>query len=162
MDWLKNHCRDFGKYPLVITKDMGLDLVIPDRPDLHAKAPERLVVNLEIKSFKGISPGAVHYYGRLNYEGPSITDGESIYGGYISEAYEAMGREVTYLYGTLKIGVKRPVTEEDISNDPSRWEGYEVGDSTESFNTKNTLLGVASNIVKLRFPDCKMTISDLS
>lgn len=161
-DWLEKHCRDFGKYPSVITKDMGLDLVISDRPDLLAKPPERFEVELEITSFKGFSPGAVHYYGVLCYVGPTITDGKAIYGGYISEVYKAMGREVTDLYRTIRIEVTRPVTEEEINNDPDRWEGYCEGYSTSSFNTKSALLAVATNIVKLRFPDFKMTISDLT
>lgn len=161
-EFIEAHCRDFGKYPLVITKDLGLDVIVPDRPDLKPVATSCSEVTLCITSFRGISIGAVHFYGTLEYSGPSLSDGKSFYGGYISDGWSKMSRDITSLFGLLRIEITRPVTSSDLSNDPIRWEGYEVGDSTNSFDTKESILAVATQIVKLRFPECVMKIDDLT
>lgn len=161
-EFIEAHCRDFGKYPLVITKDMGLNVVVPDRPDLKPTAPSRFDVKLRITSYMGISIGAMHFFGTLEYSGPYLSDGESWHGGYISEGWSKMSRDIKDLFGLLRIEVLRPVTSFDLISDPIRWEGYDEGDPTNSFVTKESLLTVATQIVKLRFPEFKMIINDLT
>lgn len=66
--------------------------------------PEAIV---DITSFRGISAGAVHYYGSLNLR-----------------------------YGEYEhIDIKRPITKEDIDKYPDRFYAYKIGDSTRCFDT---------------------------
>lgn len=73
-----------------------------------------------------------------------------------------MSRDIKDLFGLLRIEIIRPITSFDLISDPIRWEGYDEGDSTNSFVTKESLLAVATQIVKLRFPEFKMIIDDLT
>lgn len=79
--------------------------------------PEAIV---DITSFRGISAGAVHYYGSLN-----INEGD---------------HERIQLY--------RSVTQEDIDKYPDRFYGYEIGDSTSCFNTWRDVVVAAGEKAK--------------
>lgn len=160
---LIENCNDFGPYPEVFNMDAlpCMDVKIPDRPDLKVVAPCNYDVLIILSSFRGICPGAVHYYATIEAQQPYFTDGECMIGGYISEGWSAMPREITGMIGGVyKIEVTHKLTQDDIDNDPERWEGYVAGDDTNCFENLEQLLALAVGIVKLRFPGWQVKIED--
>lgn len=64
---------------------------------------------IEVTTFRGISIGAIHYYGRLLVIG--------------------LGTDYK------EIRLNRPITAEEIESNPKRWEYYRPGVMTECFET---------------------------
>lgn len=47
--------------------------------------------------------------------------------------------------------LRRPVTQEEINHDPDRWECYQLGTFTTSFDTKEEIIALAKECFKMRF-----------
>jgi len=90
-------------------------------------------VKIRITTFKGISPGAVHYYCSIEYQPIDVSrdkKGKCRSGGYMG------GLEVTT---NLRLELTREVTRGDLTSDPDRWNCYSVGDYTPCFNNLDEL-----------------------
>lgn len=74
---------------------------------------------INIMSFRGISEGAMHYYGRLQIN----SDLEIIL-------------------------LKRPIAKEDLSKYPDRFYGYEEGDMVDAFNTWKEVIDAGEKVAK--------------
>lgn len=99
------------------------------------------VVHLEVTTF-----GVQHWYlTAIVYL--LLTNGTSTRYGYIRGKD---GKPIDYPRD-IKLDVVRRVSEEDINGNPDRWEGYEVGDLTNAFNSLEDI-EVAIEVAKTWFP----------
>ena len=163
-EWVVNHCRDFGRYPVIIDTTPLADFSIPNHPEFFLQEPHNNFVIIEITSFRGISIGAIHYYANIYCKMPVICSKEEdgrVYrhGGLICNEWEEMPKEITsFIGGRYHIEANRPVTKEELEKYPDRWEGYELGDNTPSFETMSEAISVAKRIAEYRFPGKKIKI----
>lgn len=104
----------------------------------------RLIV--ETTSFRGMCPGAVHYYCQIQFHGPRlvrVSDGCCGFG----PSWPKTGR----IFGHRTLDVNRPVTAEDLADKYVDWTGYKIGDMTNRwYDTKNAI-ECAKRIIELRF-----------
>ena len=150
-DYMKNYENDF---PLEIDDKAGLDFkdeetqAIPHNSCIYQKKSKTRCVKLEITSFRGVSWGAIHYYGRLAADGidfqcldnPKVT----------TSNWDA--KKINPLYQwRYEFDLRRPVTQEEINHDPDRWECYQLGTFTTSFDTKEEIIALAKECFKMRF-----------
>lgn len=150
-DYMMSYGSDF---PLVIDDNAGLDFkdeetrAIPHRSCIYQKKSKTRCVKLEITSFRGISWNAIHYYGKLIADGidfqliddPSTT----------TSNWDAEKKNPLYQWH-YDFELRRPTTSEEINNDPDRWRGYNLGDFTSSFDTKEEIIALAKECFKMRF-----------
>lgn len=163
--WLKNHCRDYGAYPLVFSKETGMDIVIPNHPEFVIRPPRNYELRIELMSWRGISIGAIHFYASIKANGPYVAklndDGRwVIVGGWLCEEWDRMPREKKSLLEGFHVEAVHPLSIEEINKDPIRWEWYNEGDLVNSFNSMEAALAVATQIARLRFPDWKVTVDN--
>lgn len=166
-EFILKHCRDFcDGYPYVFTKDFGLDVVIPNHPEYVVKPPIDYTVRLDITSWRGISINAIHYYGEIVAMGPylSKTDehGDSLcVGGFICDEWGAMSRnDRKFVNEDYRIEVVRPLSQNEIDEDPERWRGYIEGCSVNSFCSLDDVISISKKIIRARFPGWTMEIND--
>ena len=158
LEWAREHSIDgFYDYPDIITPETGLDIKVPDKPDYFAMPARNNVITIDVSSYRGISAGAIHYYGKIRWTGPKICskseDGHIIrHGGYISEGWKNMPREQTAIFSGVEIEVARILTQEEYDEDPDRWYGYHPGHSkTNAFETVAEVIDTAKKIIEVRF-----------
>lgn len=151
-EYMRNWSYDF---PLVIDDKAGLDYqddktkAIPHNFYISGKKSKKRVVKLEITSFRGVSWNAIHYYGKLVADGiefKSLTDN------YTTSNWDAAKKNPFYQW-TYEFELMRPVKQEEINNDPDRWQGYYVENNsfTTSFETKEEIISLAIECFKQRF-----------
>lgn len=164
--FIKEHCRDRYEYPMVFSKDIGLDITIPNHPELKVRPPHKYEARVEITTFRGTCYEAVHYYGRINADAPYLVqqqDNGEWYsvGGYICEEWKNMDRNVKALINSsYEIEIVRPITQAEIDKDPDRWYGYEAGMSTNGFYSKAEIFSIAKKIIEYRFPGWEIKLDD--
>lgn len=152
-DFVRNHCRDWGKYPIVFTRETGMDIVIPNHPELVVTAPREYTLTIFVSSFIGICVDAIHYYAKIIAKGPHLRKGDYSVGGFVCEEFQELPKEKKDLvYGFFEVEVLRPVTRGEIEYDPRRWEGYEEGFLTNAFSSREAALAMAIKIAMIRFP----------
>lgn len=62
-----------------------------------------------------------------------------------------------------KIELVRPVTQEEIDKNESRWRGYEAGWNTNAFDSPKDVVALAKEVCKARFKgNWKLKITDYS
>jgi hypothetical protein len=145
------HCRDRETYPAVFPEDYGIGITFKDDEGkeyttvLDANRDKQEVV-LTIIRYACV--GSVHFYGKLNvYEPELMISGENKrhnIGGYFNrfKPKECLG---------IEIELVRPVTKEEINDDPDRWHGYIEGDKTDAFNSLSGVKNVALLVFNARF-----------
>lgn len=141
-------------FPLVIDDKAGLDYMdeetkaIPHNSCLYKKKSKTRCVKLEITSFRGVSWGAMHYYGKLIADGIDFQclDNPST----ITSNWEAEKKNPLYQWH-YDFELRRPATSEEIERDPDRWYGYGPGQFTASFDTKEEIIALAKECFKMRF-----------
>ena len=164
--FIENHCHDRGQYPLIFTKETGLDITIPNHPEYVVRPPHKYEARVEITTFRGTCFEAVHYYGRIYADAPYIAQqqengGWCSVGGYLCEEWKNMDRSLKDLIGSrYEIELVRPVTRTEIEKDPDRWYGYEVGSSTNAFYSKAEIFSVAKKVIEYRFPGWEIKLDD--
>lgn len=150
-DYMNNYESDF---PLVIDDKAGLDFkddktqARPHSSGIYQKKTKTRCVKLEITSFRGVSWGAMHYYGKLIADGidfqyldnPKTT----------TSNWEAKKINPFYQW-RYEFDLCRPATQEEINHAPERWHGYDPGDFTSSFDTKEEIIALAKECFKMRF-----------
>lgn len=106
----------------------------------YTKDKKRLM-NIEIRSFRGLCGGAIHYYATFYINVSNVCDNSSV-SGYLG------GIEIPNEYQTIKGEFVRPLTQKEMNEQPDRW-GYEyqVGDLVNAFES---LEEIESLIKKLK------------
>lgn len=84
-----------------------------------------MIAIINIASFRGVSIGAMHYYGRL------------------------------IILGLSSIELFRPINKSDLDNYPDRFEGYEIGELTGCFNSWREVIIAGGEIAKENDIDLK-------
>ena len=139
---------------LEIDDKAGLDYkdeetrAIPHNSYIYQKKSKTRCVKLEITSFSGVSWGAMHYYGKLIADGINfqcIADPKTT-----TSNWEAEKKSPLYQW-QYEFELQRPATSEEIERDPDRWHGYDPGDFTQSFDTKEEIIALAKVCFKMRF-----------
>lgn len=140
-------------YPDVFTDNCGLDIILPD-DKLHAvrswgytKGNPKRRATLEITTFRGISFNANHYYGKIKVQGVNMEcDGEP------GRSKMVFDNNIPLAHYTYEIELKRPLTKEEIAEDPERWgDYYNEGDLTNCFETIEDVIALAKEVFRLRF-----------
>lgn len=140
-------------FPDIFNDDCGLNIAIPERK-LHAvkswgytKNTQARRVILEIRTFVGISFGAIHYYGKLNVQGVNME-----YDEHPGRSTMLDDKNLPLGHYTYNLELKRPLTQKEIDEDPKRWgDYYDVGDLTNCFETIEEIIELTKEIFKLRF-----------
>nr|DAV98171.1 MAG TPA: hypothetical protein [Caudoviricetes sp.] len=105
----------------------------------YTKDKKRLM-NIEIRSFRGLCGGAIHYYATLYINVANVCDNSSV-SGYLG------GIEIPNEYQTIKGEFVRPLTQKEIDEQPDRWYWYQAGDLVNAFES---LEEIESLIKKLK------------
>jgi len=103
-------------------------------------------LQLKIRSWRGVSLGAVHHYGNIMI--PKIcfvNNGISLI-----VPYRGMPQFLQ------NIEMYRALTEEELAENPDRWEGYNVGDDVSGFNSIEDIVKKAQIIQEKYFPGFKL------
>ena len=86
-------------------------------------------VTLNITSWKGISPDAIHFYGTLEIPNTEFESDNS------KRRYSSCGYGVPEYIQHVKIELTRPVTQAMIDNNPEMWEWSYAEDRTTRFDS---------------------------
>lgn len=163
IDVYKDHCVDSGCYPFVIDPEWGKDIIIPNHPELFIKPPSHPRCIISFSSFINTCVDAKHYYAAIDADSPHLfkREGGEIkwVGGYVCKEWDEMPKKVKdCCKGTYTIILRRKLKASDVAADPIRWEGYDVGDYTEAFDSKEAALALAVSVARRRFPKYKIEI----
>ena len=148
-------------YPDIFQDDCGLDIKIQDRGGLHAtpswgrtKNNQIRCATLEISTFRGISGGAIHYYGNIYVQGVNMeydtNPGTTTMGGDWEDKYPLS----KYRY---QLTLTRPITQEEIDLDKelgehlARFPYQDVGDQTICWESIEQIIEFAKEVFKARF-----------
>ena len=156
LDILKN-CRDEPKLPNIIPSTYGIGMTFKDENETeyttilgHSKTGARELI-ARITSWRGISAGAIHYYGKITcYDLPLK---------YINEDGKEEVASISGYFNRHKpneskgftIELVRKLTQQEIDEDPERWEYYNPGDITNCFYTEDDVFNLIKEIFKKRF-----------
>lgn len=137
---------DISKITGVVPQDIGEGFQF----NLHGKIytttgsytkDGKRIVNIEIRSFRGLCGGATHYYATL-YINVSNVCGNSSVSGYLG------GIEIPNEYETIEGEFVRPLTQKEIDEQPDRWYWYQAGDLVNAFESLEELEGLIKNFKK--------------
>jgi hypothetical protein len=136
-------------YPDVFAADCGLDIILPEKK-LHAvklwEHDQNRCATVEIDTFIGISPGAIHYYGKISIQGVGMEYDEE------PGCYRMIfDRNTPLAHNSYTLRLQRPLSREEITRDPERWNYCREGDLTECFNTPEEIIALAKEVFRLRF-----------
>ena len=107
----------------------------------YTKDKKRLM-NIEIRSFRGLCGGAIHYYATLYINVANVCDNSSV-SGYLG------GIEIPNEYQTIEGEFVRPLTQKEKDNQPDRWRyGYQVGDLVNAFESLQEIESLIKNLKK--------------
>ncbi len=146
--------------PDVFQDDCGLDIKWPAE-GLHAiptwgynKRNQIRRATVTISSFRGISIGAVHYYGTIAIQGVNMEyddkPGTSTLGGKWEDEFPLS----RYRY---ELQLRRPITQEEIDIDEelgyelARFPYQQAGDLTQCWETEESIIEFAKEVFKTRF-----------
>lgn len=141
-------------FPELINSDAGLGKVeelgvmgIPSWQRTGVVRKRKVV--LEIRTFKGISSNAIHYYGKIVADGVYVGDiNDTTKPKTLSYKQEEQYPLLNYKY---EFKVLRPITEKEIKTYPDRFYMYKAGDLIEGFESMSELVDDGIKILKLRF-----------
>lgn len=144
-------------YPDIFTDLCGLDIVIPEKK-LHAvplgveswkynENNKKRKATLEITTFKGISFNAQHYYGKINIQGVDMVHDEDP-----NRFTMILDDNIPLAHYNYELTLKRPLTLQEINDDPDRWGTYyNEGDLTYCFDKIYDILILAKEVFEKRF-----------
>ena len=137
---------DISKITGVVPQDIGEGFQF----NLHGKIyttmgsytkDKKRLMNIEIRSFRGLCGGAIHYYATLYINVDNVCDNSSV-SGYLG------GIEIPNEYQTIKGEFVRPLTQKEIDEQPDRWYWYQAGDLVNAFESLEELEGLIKNFNK--------------
>lgn len=146
---LKTENPFFGKnfgIGLKFSDDRGTDYISV------AEKGKRKVL-LEIYSFKGVSWGAIHYYGKLRVWGLSMKILKSKDKNEIGKVVDSAGYIDKFKpeqMKDIKIEISRQITDKELQ-DKDRWLHYSKGDYVDAFESKSNLIGIGQEYFKKYF-----------
>jgi hypothetical protein len=157
------HCRDRDEYPKVFNDNVGSDIKLDGYNTVIRKgADNKRVCKLIITSYLGMCIDAIHYYGRLEIEGITFTDPDSRWMT-SDENTRAMEKKNPLAGSRYHIDLVRPLLQEEIDNDPVRWEGYPPGVYVNNFDSIEAIIELAQEVFEQRFSgDWEFEIEDLT
>lgn len=165
-------CIDRNNYPAFFKIDVGRNFHLETKPDYYCEINDFRNVKIEITSFRGVSCGAQHYYAKIIADGIKIFSYEKgtggkvrkvYHGGYVCDEYSKLLKNNPLWDLFYEIEVCRPLTQQEIDEDPERWEYYDAGQLTNAFYTKEEAIKQAKDIIKARFDvDWIIKIDDLT
>lgn len=132
-------------YPDIFSDTCGLDILMLEEK-LHAvkswgytKRNQKRRAMLKVTTFRGVSCGAIHYYGGIEIQGVNME-----YDGKPGHSRMILDRNIPLAHYTYELELKRPLTKKEINEDPDRWGNYyEEGDLTNCFEKVSDLLILA-------------------
>jgi hypothetical protein len=116
-------------------------------------------LELDITSWIGVSPGAVHCYGTLKIYGLDTgrVGKNSTSGGYLGAPSEE--KPIAFQFVDLQVKIVRPITQRDLDHaDGDRYHGYRIGEMTKDWWEEKDLIKEGKRIAKEFFPDYKLEI----
>ena len=143
---------DKYQYPDIFDIDCGVGIkwTTKDGLKLHTERIKRKnrIAELEISTWRGISFGAVHYYGKINVDGVNLVYDENPSCGTMCfemrDTYPLSG----YIYELI---LKREVIKEMIEEDGEMWKYYHPGSLTDRFDSIEDILKLAKEVFENRF-----------
>lgn len=164
---------DRGQYPNIFNINAGSDFHLESKPDWFCIINNPRKVTIELTSYKFVCGWAEHYYATIEADGIKVCSKEIdnknqehtiTHGGYLGEEFEQLPNEKKDLWrGNYCIDVLHPLTQEMVEKNPRRWEGYKVGFLTNAFDTKESAITAAKEIVEARFmAGWELRINDLA
>lgn len=149
----------FDKFPEKISTDAGLDYNDGVLETVIAgRNADKRIVRIEITSFIGSGWSAMHYYGSLIGTGVRFRyiENPNCY----TTNHDAVKENPLYNL-QYKLELWRPVNKEEKEKDPNRWEDYDIGDFTPSFETKEEIIDLAKKCFRLKFSgDWELWVDD--
>lgn len=148
---LEKYCRSFEELPYEIPHTFGVGVTFKDDEGIEytSVGSEPRSVTLSVHSYKGISWGAVHYYGRLSVGDLGLRHNR--YGkeekSYIGGAFDRFKPKECLGFD---IEVLRDLSREEFDSDPDRWGKYYY-ETTNGFMTEEELVEMGIKIFKERF-----------
>ena len=119
------------RYVIPVTIGVGFEYVKDGHRHISVAPAKPREVVLDITSYRGVSPGAVHYYGKLQYWGAHFVRDDCpdmMYGW-------SGGDDMPIQCQSFKVELTRALTEKDFRDTYNRFDGYKVGDRQYTFNT---------------------------
>lgn len=164
---------DRGQYPSIFNINVGNDFHLESKPNWFGRIEKPRKVTIEVTSYKFVCGWAEHYYVTIKADGIRICSKEIngknqeqivIHSGYLGEEFEQIKDEKKDIWCSIySIDVLHPVTQEMIEKKPHRWGDYKVGDLTNAFDTKESAIAAAKEIVEARFTkEWDLRINDLA
>lgn len=118
-------------------------------------------VELDVTSWVGTSPGAVHVYGTLKIRGidiGSVGEKGRCYG-YLGAPDEE--QPLAFKFVDLQIKIVRPIEQRDLDHrDGDRYHGYRIGEFTKDWWEEKDLIKEGKRIAKEFFPEYELRIED--
>ncbi len=138
---------DISKITGVIPQNIGegfqfnLDGKIYTTMGSYTKDKKRRV-EIEIRSFRGLCGGAIHYYATLCIDVDNVC-GDSSVSGYFK------GIEIPNEYQTIKGEFVRQLSQKEKDEYPNRWGlSYQVGDLVNAFSSLQEIESLIKNLKK--------------
>lgn len=149
---IRYHTDDEEDYPVYFPEDYGLGLTFRDNKGVEYKTVGKIpqTLQFDVSSFRGLSIGAIHYYGSIRLYEPELIfideDGKptkhSISGSFSKyKPIQARG---------LTIKINRFITSEELE-DENRWRGYHENSLVDGFETEEELWKYGISLIKKRF-----------
>lgn len=146
--------------PDIFQDTCGLDIKCPEE-GLHAvptlgyqRNNKKRRATVVISSFRGISPGAIHYYGEIIIQGVHMEYDDKPGTMTACGKWEDLLPLSRYQY---KLTLTRPITQEEIDIDEelgrelSRFPYQKAGDLTQCWETEQDIVDFAKEVFKVRF-----------
>lgn len=142
-NWVVEHM------PLDNTYSRGFEFDYDDRhykTEPNCDKDGKLIVTVDVTTWEGILSYAKHYYGTMTVRVDTVSGNR--YGfGYFGDVKIPKEKQ------TLKLELRRPVTEEDI--DSNDFDALELGLGTCRFNSEQELKEVAEKVFSILFDTSK-------
>jgi len=106
-------------------------------------------LKLKTSTFKGMSLGAIHYYGQLMFPSINFRD--------IAREASISGSGIPKTPDIVKL--HRPLTNEEIKSD-ERFHGYSPGELYPGFNNLGEIIDRARKVMKVFFPGFRLVFGE--
>ena len=109
------------------------------------RRPRSRRIYLKISTYRGISSDAVHYYGKIRFDGIDAEFGD------IAGRHTFPDKKFPMIWRDWEIQINRMVDENDIKLYPDKFNGYGLNYPTNRFNTTDELISKAKQVIETRF-----------
>ena len=132
----------------VYPSDFGKDIIFEYHGKTYKTLGFRPVLYIDVSSYRGISPSAIHYYCELQTSTNRITTG-------------VLSSEMNtpFIWGT-KIEVLRFLTEEDIKDESKKMSDYRAGDYANKYFSRKDAINAAKAVANTYFPEWDIVVNE--